>query len=137
LRDIAYGRILAQALVEFRHSAKLLSGMKRLPLPTQRELAAGGPVAVCDFNGGKVGTRLVPILELTSFEQEQVLGPNGLRTQAEQRSWLETQGKKARTRSQGDLIVDKKMRELVVVFGNTEVRISRAKMYDLLKEMDA
>lgn len=61
----------------------------KLPMEDQKALAEGKPVTVYSFDNGQVSHRKVDIEMLVYEEQKQVLGPNGLRSKAEQRSYLE------------------------------------------------
>lgn len=61
----------------------------KLPLQDQKALADGDPVTVYSFENGRVSHRKVDIEMLVYEEQKQVIGPNGLRNKAEQRSYIE------------------------------------------------
>lgn len=61
----------------------------KLSYPKQEAIAKGEPVKVYSFENGNVDHRKADIEDLVYSEQKQVLGPNGLRNAAEQRSYLE------------------------------------------------
>ena len=134
-RQIARKRLHPAAYTKFLGTTDLLNKVQALPLAEQKRLADGGAVPVYSFTNGKPEKREVPPHELVGVERGQVFGPNGIRSVAEQRSWLEARQKANHVRVQGEVLCDKKSHQIIVRVGNSEVAISLNEMLDYIKEL--
>lgn len=84
-RQMAYGTVLPELVVNVGSRSRLLAIAAALPPPDQQSIADNQPVKVMETSGD---FRMVPVMDLTSKQISQVFGDRGIRNEAEQAQYL-------------------------------------------------
>jgi hypothetical protein len=105
LRKIAYGQLLPGLVAQFAGKPLLLRHAQNLPIPDQRRLLSGEKIKVVIVgDAGQPDAMFVEPHRLTAHQVRQVIGPDGVRDDGEQRSYIEDHRKPARVAQ--DVVVD-------------------------------
>jgi len=115
LRKVAYGQVLPELVVNLIGKPLLLRKACALPIPDQQRIAADDALKVMESGGDH---RMVPVSKMSGRDINQVFGPDCIRDDAEQASWLrEKANAKPPTEAKWDrekIYLDRRRQGLVV-----------------------
>jgi len=107
---IATGQVLPETVVRFAGQPTLLRSVAGLPIPEQRRLADGEPIALVVRQGDSYTHRMLPAHALTAAQSRVVFGDRTIRSEAEQIALLTSalpRDKPGRSPKRGKLRADR------------------------------
>src|SRR6185312_17454722 len=84
-RKVACNQVMPEVVIGFAGIQKLMTKIAALPLPDQKRMVDGKALKIMMLGGDH---RLVKPIELSGDDIKQLFGPNGLRSDAEQITYL-------------------------------------------------
>ena len=136
-RLIGQGQLLPEVFQLYCGSPLLFNRIRTYPLSEQRKLASDAPMRILSADNPAEDCRIVKPSVMTRDEVHQAFAENHIRTDGEQRSWLErlVSRVKRKTKERPDIILEKKKRGITVSAGGQSVFISSTDMHNYLMEL--
>lgn len=110
---VAYRQLLPEAYLQFMGMSQWLKAISQLPMPDQERIASGKtlPLVVAGTVGQKWTVLQVAPRDVQPAKIKQLIGPDGIRSEAEQIAWLESAAvettKRKERRTLGPITIDR------------------------------